>query len=380
MYFAKWPFGVVPEDSLTVWADRARLKRDLEKLFQDIAEHKRSVIVGMWGYVGAGKSHSLLYFKNVLGTKKDIFVIYSPMPKELKTFVDLYKQAFFGGLDFQKFAKIVGDFYLAHPMHEYEFLELVSSKIAGHQPDIAQALVKLGKAAATGGPTNPLVSLIGSWFRGQRLLKSELRQIGLSANLMFDSDYVKAAAAVIKMITHADDKTSGHKMVAWMLDDCHHLAELTSKKAWATTQQSLRQFFDSTPLGLCILLSFAARQASVFEDLVVPDLLSRVEEKVHVPPLKKEECMDFIKDLLTNPMFRSPNAGREHFYPFTPQSAQFLVNSLTDFTELTPRTIMKAMGSLVRKAEHELYPNLIDKDFIERNLEELKKALISSEP
>lgn len=379
-YFIKWPFGVVPEDSSTVWADRARLKQTLEELFRDIAAHRRSAIVGMWGYIGAGKSHTLLYFKNVLEEKGEVFVIYSPMPKELKTFGDLYKQAFVGNLNFTKFARATGDFYRAHPMHEFDFLELISSRIAGNWPDMAQAIARLGKAAATGGPMNPLVPLIGSWLRGQRLPRSDLRQLGISSNLAHDSDYVKAAAAIIKMITFTDDKTRGHKIVVWMLDDCHYLAELArSKKTCAAIQQGMREFFDSSREGLCIILSFAARQASVFEDLIAPDILSRVGEKVHVPPLTKEECGIFIKDLFTNPLFRSSDAGRREYYPFTPESVKFLIDSLVEFADLTPRNLMKCLELLVRKAERDIHPNLIDRNRIKRNLDIIRELLKTPE-
>lgn len=375
MYFAKWPFGVVPEDSIAVWADRAHLKENLEELFRDVAEHKRSTIVGMWGYVGAGKSHTLLYFKNILEKRGEIFVIYSPMPKELKTFGDLYKQAFIGRLDFTKFAKITSDFYKTHPMHEFDFLEFVSSKITEHSPDMTQALTKLGKAVATGGPMNPLVPLIGSWLRGQRLPRSELRQLGLSSNIKYDSDWIKAAAAIIKMITFADDKTRGHKMIVWMLDDCHYLAELMGKKSRAAIQQSLRELFDSAREGFCMILSFASGQASVLEDLLVPDLLSRVGEKVDVPPLNKEECKVFIKDLFKNSLFRSPDAGRGEYYPFTSDSVRFLIDSITEFEALTPRNLMKCLELLVRRAEKDIYPDLIDRNFIKRNLHDVKEIL-----
>lgn len=380
MYFLEWPFGVVPEDSPSIWADRHNLKQTLEKLLKNTIQRNRSVMLGMWGYVGAGKSHSLLFFKNILETNHQAFVIYSTMPKQIKSFSDVYKQAFFRNLDFIKFANTVGKVYQNNSqMTEYQLIEMFSKKITNNWLDMAIALLKLGKADVTGGALNPYISLINSWLSGMKLPKSDLRQLGLSANLTYDSDFVKAATSIIKIMSFSNEKSEKFPMIIWMIDDCHYLAELKRQyRTYAAIQQGLRDLFDLCPRNLCIIFAFAARQASALEELIIPDLLSRIQEKVHVSPLDKEEALTFIRDLFGNTRFRSQNAKGD-YYPLTTESAAFLVDSVVSTADLTPRNLMKMLGFLVTKAEDEIYPKVIDIHFISQYMEQGKEVLMQSE-
>lgn len=380
MYFLRWPFGVVPEDSPTVWADRDELKENLEKLLITAKERQRSVMLGMWGYVGAGKSHTLLYFKNVFENQHKTFVVYSPIPKQIRSFADIYRQAFFRNLNFVQFANAAGSVYSKHShMKDYELIEIFSRKITGNWLDMSQAMLKLGMAVASGGPLNPYISLINSWLGGVRLSKGDLRQLGLSANLTYDSDFVKAATTIIRMLTFSDAQSNGYPMVLWMVDDCHYLAELRRQsKTYVGIQQGLRDLFDACPNNLCVIFAFASGQASALEDLIITDLLSRIQDKVHVAPLNKNEALKFIKDLFLNKQFRSTNAKGD-YYPFNPESARFLVDSLTGVADLTPRNLMKSLAFMVGKAEESIHPKIIEAAFVKDNLEGCKEILMKSE-
>lgn len=222
MYFTQWPFRVVPEDSPEVWADRAELRKSLEELFLSAPQRRRSSLIGMWGYLGAGKSHSLLYFRNLIHKAGLGIVLYSPIPKELRHFADIYRQAFFRSLNFVEFATKMGEFYLKHSnMHEFSIVDLIARKMTSNWLDMAQALFRLGKAVATGGPLNPLVNVLNTWLSGTRLPKSDLRTLGLSSNLTYDGDYVNAAASIIRSLTFVDSSMTAFPMVFWMIDDCH---------------------------------------------------------------------------------------------------------------------------------------------------------------
>lgn len=367
---------MVPLDSPTVWADREELKTNLEKLLDGAAERRRSMVLGMWGYVGAGKSHTLRYFKNLYETQKSAFAIYAPIPKQITGFADIYRQAFFGNLDFVRFASRVGQIYSDHyGMKEYEMVQMLASRITGNWLDMAQVLVRMGAAVAAGGPLNPYVQNVNSWLAGVRLSKSELRQLGLSANLVYDADFVKAAGSIVRTLAFSDDRTKPYSLVLWELDDCHFLAELKRKsKMYVGIQQGLRDLFDSCPQGLVIIIAFAARQASALEDLIIPDVLSRIQQRIPVPPLDNGEALAFVKGLLTNKQFRS-SAAHGDYYPLDPKSARTLVELTLETADLTPRNLMKALAYLVDQAETEIFPKIIEDDYVVTKKGGIEEAL-----
>lgn len=368
---------MVPEDSPQVWADRKDLKETLDISFRTAAQRQRSVLIGMWGYLGAGKSHSLLYFKHLIDSQKLGFTIYSPIPKALNNFGDIYRQAFYRSLNFVQLATIMGNFYLAHSsMPDNDIIEIISTRITGNWLDMASALLGLGKATSGGGIASPFIQTLNSWFGGARLAKQELRTIRVSSNLVYDADFVKAAASLIRAITFKDGLSAGFPLVFWIVDDCHYLAEIKkSKRIYSNIQQGLRDVFDACPTNLCAVIAFAARQPSALADIVVEDLYSRITERIEVPPLSRTDCILFVKDLLNNIEFRSKQA-RGDFYPFTKESTEAVMDLLSSrAVDLTPRNLMKVLDLFAGKAEREIYPKTIDKDFIEDHADEAMETL-----
>src|SRR5712664_2659544 len=103
-YFRAWPFRTVPEKA-ELWADRTAVWQRLEALANDVCNHGASLIGIVWGEFGAGKSHSLLHLRRKIQAEMDGFVVYSPLPKRMSEFSDLYRQGFVSAISFYDIAK-----------------------------------------------------------------------------------------------------------------------------------------------------------------------------------------------------------------------------------------------------------------------------------
>jgi len=76
-----------------VWADRAVLLRQLNRLGRRLAGQQAASLHLLWADFGAGKTHTLLYLKQEIEAGKfgSIMPVYCALPKGCKTFVDIYR-------------------------------------------------------------------------------------------------------------------------------------------------------------------------------------------------------------------------------------------------------------------------------------------------
>lgn len=374
MYFKSWPFRVVPERSSDLWADRKKLLRYLNFLLSDSIEKKRSTLYCIWGYVGAGKSHSLLHFKWLFEKKGRAATIYSPLPKQMRRYADLYQQGFFNSINFLSFSRISAEIWAKlNPKGvdvggEMKALEKVNNEITDGWLDMAQVIMTLGKTVAlTGSPRDPLCLLSQTWLSGKRLSKRELRELGISANIMDDSDFVRATSSVIRTLTYKGEGCDGYDSLFWMLDDCHFFASIRrqSQRDFTLIQQGLRDVFDACPNNLCLLLSFASRDASKIQELLIEDVLSRICFRIEISPLSEKDSLDFIVDLINNERFRKEEVrSSDAYYPYTKDVIKQIIQYISQVTDLTPRNMMKYLDEITTKAERKLYPKKIGADFI----------------
>ena len=378
MYFKSWPFRVVPEHSSDVWADRKSILNDLNLLIKESQERERSSITLVWGYIGAGKSHSLFHLKRLAEKNPQNLFILSPMPKEIKRFADLYQYGFFKPLNFLTIAKIAGNVWSnlsegLGPRNEIDTLEKISTEIAGGWLDFAQAIANLGRIVSlTGSIRDPLCLLVQAWLSGTKLSKSELKSIGISNYLKEESDFVRATSSLIRLLTYRNNGCTGYENVFWVLDDSHYLANLkTSPKAFNQIQQGLRDSFDACPNNVYLILSFAARDASKLDELLIEDLTSRVSRRIHVAPLSDEDAFEFITELINSKDFKKEGVG-EVYYPYSKEAIQKMIHRCKEITDLTPRNLMKLFEDITTTAETEISPNIIDVHYVSEFLKKNK--------
>ena len=91
--YSRFPFRVVPdEESSKIWAGDAELEKTIKRLKHKYMNTIPSTIQPLWGWYGAGKTHTLLYLNYLLSSDNDkavsVYVEFSP---DFSTFLDLYK-------------------------------------------------------------------------------------------------------------------------------------------------------------------------------------------------------------------------------------------------------------------------------------------------
>jgi hypothetical protein len=341
-------------------------------MVKDPIEKGRSTICCFWGYVGAGKSHSLFYMKWLAEKSGESFFIFSPMPKQIKKYADLYQQGFFKPLNFFVLSKTAAEVWKKlnqglDPRNELATLEKFTSEIASGWIDFGQTIMNLGRIVAlTGSVRNSVCLAVEAWLSGVRLSKTELRLLGVSDCLKQESDFVRATSSIIRLLTYRKNGCKGYRNVFWVLDDSHYLATLkTSPKALNQVQQGLRDAFDACPDNLCLILSFASRDASKLDELLIEDLASRVSKRVQVPPLSDDEAFEFIVDLINIKDFRKDD-NEDNYFPYTKDAIQKTIELCKEKTDCTPRNLMKWFENLTNAAENEIYPKRIDADFVSK--------------
>jgi hypothetical protein len=367
-YFRAWPFRVVPDRAPQVWADRKKVHLAYERLIDDVARRQRSVIAVVWGEFGAGKSHSLLNIRWKAQSQLGCQVVYSPLPKQMRQFSDLYRQGFAGALNFFEVAKAAAELWKrVNPSGiddrmEMEAVEQVNKEISGGWTDFAQVISSLGRIVAlTGSMTDPIALTAVAWLKGQRLSTRDLRILGASSNLTYDADFVRAAVAIVRMfVYHSKDP---HPFF-WLLDDCHFMAGMKpGQKGLALIQQGVRDVFDGCPTNFGLLMAFASKDSSHLDELLIGDIRSRTSHRIEIPILTPEESLEFIADLLGDPSVRVGDKSPST-YPFSKSALNRLVDLVSSKVDLTPREIMKALDQLVSAAERTLYPKQIDEAFV----------------
>lgn len=373
MYFKNWPFRVVPERLPDIWADRKKLFGELNSAFEDTLDKKRATLFCVWGYFGAGKSHSLLHFKTLFDRDGKSFVIYSSLPKEMRRFADLYQQGFYSAINPIVFSRVAADMWTklnpsgVELSEEMKALDTVTREITCGRMDIASVLLTLGRSVAvTKSVRDPMCLISQAWLGGERLSKRELRSLGVSSNLSDDSDFVKVASAITRMFTCQFEGLHEYGSLIWMLDDCHYFAEVKkqSQRNSAAIQQGLRDMFDLCPDSLCLALSFASGSSSITKELLAEDLQSRISRMIHIPPLSIDESFDFVVDLINNEKFRTEKNKDDDYYPYTKEGIRLAIQSISRQADLTPRNIMKHFDELTSKAQNEIFPRKITSDFV----------------
>src|SRR5438128_239573 len=73
-------------------ADRRQASQDLEALVSNLSRRRASSMHLLWSWVGAGKTHSLLYLKYLTKSSPKLLAVFTEFPKTARTFADVVRQ------------------------------------------------------------------------------------------------------------------------------------------------------------------------------------------------------------------------------------------------------------------------------------------------
>lgn len=341
----RWPFPVVPAaDFCTFIADRKQLRSDLKALLATLSRQDASSIHLLWSWFGAGKTHTLYFISNEASQTAQslggrLHPVYGEFPKSPRSFVDVYR-SFAHGLDIED----VVDAYLeisTSPEADRLHKSLMSASL-----DLVTALQVL----ATGSQLDHLTAI--RWLRGEGLPIAQYRQIGISQKIGSSEDASRILAALVNLFAlAAESQNRPSCRVVWLLDEFQRI-EMASKVAREDINTGLHSTFNACPTGLTIFLSFSGKPTSQLPDWFSDELRDRIgrTKVIILPPLKKDEAVDFVRDVLAN--LRTPEAyDFPEFFPFSEDACRFVIDEVAETEELKPRAIMHAFNAVLQEAE-----------------------------
>ena len=333
---SRWPFRIVPDsESSRYWAGRSVLRAQIERLMWCWARSDQSTIHLMWADLGAGKSHTLRYIQSHLldQPKSAMYPIYSVMPRELRTFLDVYRSVL-AGLDLGRLAQMAITTVRSLGSKE----NLVKTAFPA-LPEAVTALISVQSENDTERRT------AAEWIRGTHgLTKRDLRVIGALRSIRTTDDAV-AALSGIMYIVRAAEQTSRFVV---MLDEAQRLAQ-ASNKIRQDVNVGLQTWYDSSPHNLTIILSFGSGDEAYVRHMVSPELQRREDhERLRLDLLNSSEIVEFVEDLLDQSRSETPP---DKWFPFTERLVRDLATHLDKDGGVTAGTVMKAFNAVLTELD-----------------------------
>jgi hypothetical protein len=358
-----WPFGlVVDEVSSTIWANH---KEVLEKLNHvlDSMKFPASRIHLVWGWFGAGKSHSLLHLKYLALKRGNISTTYCTFPESCRSFLDLYR-AFANGVLESELVTLYSHVINELSINRSKF----TSMICPNCPDFEPFLYHL----QSGIPEN--VSVSRSWFHADPVRLSYLQKLGITKRIEAE-DY---AVAVMESFVRLACKSGRVGRVLWMIDEFQRIDRLSNKVKFAVNN-GLLTFFNRCPKYLSLILSFSYVQQDSIRNALSEEIIDRVglQELISIPLMSKQEAVEFVRDLLA--AYRSTGYdGSNQFFPFQPKAVTKIVDYIDGEKnlELKPRTLLQICGLIVEQTYSEISQHKtteVDEDMVQKCLAQLDK-------
>ena len=336
LFINRWPFRNVPDDeSRKIWAGRSVLRKQVDRLLWRWSRSAQSTIHLMWADLGAGKSHTLRHIQSRLldQTASEMYPVYSVMPRELRTFLDVY-QAILSGLDLGR----LGQMSVATVRQEGSKENLVKNAFPAF-PEAASALIALQSQDGTER------RIATEFIRGTRgLTRRDLRMIGASRTIRTTDDAV-AALSGIMYIVRAAERTSRFVV---MLDEAQRLAQ-ASNRIRQDVNVGLQTWYDSSPNNLTLILSFGSGDEAYVRHMVSPELQRREDhERLRLDLLNTSEIVEFVGDLLDQSRSQTPP---HRWFPFTEALVHELAVRLGKGQGVTVGNVMKAFNAILTELD-----------------------------
>ncbi len=329
-----WPFRMAPDaESARVWADRASVKQQIDRLVWNWRRQDRSHICIMWGTLGAGKSHAQRYLQRQLSDGPGILAVYALMPKEIRAFLDVYK-AVIAMVDVTALAAS-----LIAAEHESSDPVKVSKEIFPAFPDAARIL-RLSQSDIV-----PQRQLAQAWIRGDKLPSAELKKLGVMSSIKTTDDCVSMLSGVTRLI----HRGPCHRLLV-MIDECQRVWDF-KMAVGKDINTGLQTWFDSNPNNLTLLLSFKCGDEShVRKAFLSEDIQDRASwPAISMPSMQKADAMEFIRALLQH-FHSDPTLSPWH--PFPEGVVRAVVDRLVSRSGTTPRLLMKAFDALLAEIDY----------------------------
>lgn len=339
LHLTGWPFQTVPDETFTrVWADRTKVKEQMDRLIWRWTRVDRSTLHLMWADLGAGKTHTLKYIRQHFLNHPELGIlpVYAVMPKQMRSFLDVY-QAIMAGLDLDSFAEM-----FAHAYRNAGGRKAVVRDIFPYIPDACSALRVMQSESERDRV------LTTDWLKGTRgLTRRHLDTLGVNRYVRTTDDTVGILSGLIRLV----QLTGKYRRVLIMLDECQRIGRF-KLSIGQDMNTGLQTWYDSNPNNLTLVLSFGSGEERFVRHLLSPELQSREDHlSISMPLLTRQEALDFVKDLFE---YFHTSGAPSCWSPFTQDIVESVIGQVTTHNGVTPRVLMKAFDSLLTEADFQI--------------------------
>lgn len=322
--FRYWPFDLVPRPGARlVWADRANLRIQIERLGRRLGRHEAVSLHLLWADFGAGKSHTLLFLKQEAedGRYGPILPLYSALPKGCRGFIDVYRAIVRG---------IPGS--LLRDAYERGVVTLGRVEVERRLTETWPNLARCFQAIAIGSEAHQRTAL--GWLHAEGSVPTaELQGLSILGRVRSTDDAVLALCGVVELFNLA-----GYRRTMFMVDEFQRVATLRRQQQ-DDVNAGLHGFFNGAPHGMSLLLSFSFGDEKNIRHFLNAELLSRADPlRISIGALTGEEGRAFLDDVINQARETSSD------WPVAADVVSEIVASVPDRLKLTPRRLIKAAG------------------------------------
>jgi hypothetical protein len=353
-----WPFGIVPDPEVTlVWADRHELLHQINRMLRRLTGTRESSLHVLWADFGAGKTHTLLYLRQLALAKNGrlVYPVYVALPKDARSFSDLYRA-------------IVSSITVGKLMEVYSGLPKDNQVFTGTNPFMGEwlgVLSRVFKILNMGSDT--MKQTAQKWILGDKSLgRQELVSASLPDKIRDDDGAINTLSGMARLLI------SCHFRLLIMIDEFQR-AGLLRREFQNKIQAGLHSFLNNCPKGISIILSFKFGSAREIQSYLSPELMDRADpEIIEIPTLKPEEAEEFLKDLVE--AVRSPNNQPR----IDSDAIAPIVHCVSSVGTTKPRTLTKTAGLILSQGAMDIIDGaikMIDKRYVDRKCKELQEVI-----
>jgi len=346
------PFRMTPAISSEeiYWAGFPSIKEQFEKLIKRSMRIPNSSLVLNWGEYGSGKTHAARYFgkdetlsqlAEEVNSAKPYFVFLT-LPKGRSPINDLYT-AIVDKIDIDYFRELFANDLedLANYINTIDNNSYIQAVLkAIFQANVDSNLLKRYLYQSTSASEN-----------------KSLSEQGIMRGIGSETDYSKIIAGLFSCITF--QKKYFSTIIFWV-DEFEDIAIMTKVNA-DKTNSFLREIIDNTPNNLLIFLNLTQSALFNIEDLgeyISEAVKSRIKTRINFEIPKREDTIEYIKELLSFYRVDPANAGRSELFPYEQDMLIALLNKLGN---AALRSVNETLGLLLDIAEmDEISPITID--------------------
>ncbi len=336
---ATWPFRVVPDPGeLLFWAGRPILLRQIRRLLRQLEGHRSSSLHLLWADFGAGKTHTLLYLRQlaIRDSSSAVVPIYTVLPRACNSFVDIYR-AIIGGIGIETLQS-------AHDRARIDRRTNPRDSMAVYTiPGLHTALesLRIGNELMKQTATRWLLA-------DPSLTRKELYDASLPNKIRSTDD----ALAILSSLTQLMLK--GESRLLLMIDEFQR-AGMLRRASLEDINAGLHTYFNSCPNNLSIILSFSFGSARNIQYHLNEELRSRADPTVlTIPQLDLQSGEEFLGALLQASTI--PNSK--------PVIDQQVLHAITGHVHqqggITPRKLMQAANTVFSEARMDLEDGTIE--------------------